>query len=366
MPNLVVDITGHGFGHAGQTAPVVEALRNRHPNLCVTIRSRVPRAQLEQLFAPGFAMAEPPPDLGMAMHSPVSVDRAASFAWYERLQAGWGETIEGQARTLEALAPDLLFSNVGFVGLAAAARAGIPSIAMSSLNWADIVQGYGAAPLPLIERMREAYRSARAFVLVTPHMPTVWADNRVTVGPVGRKGTDRRAEIARSLGLDPAKPWVVVSFGGIPMGDLATTFPRLEEVEWIVDIAPLEGMRSIRDLEVPFIDLIASADIVVTKTGYGLFVEPAAHGLFVIYRRRPDWPESPYLEGWLRSRQIGEPLPESPDELASLILSRGRRSPPLSIPSGIDAAADIVEALLYPGDTSRVARSAKVRRSAGG
>ena len=78
MPHLVVDITGHGFGHAGQTAPVVEELRRRRPALRLTIRTAVPPAQLTQLFAPGFATAPPPPDIGLAMHSPIRVDRARS------------------------------------------------------------------------------------------------------------------------------------------------------------------------------------------------------------------------------------------------------------------------------------------------
>ena len=347
MPHLVVDITGHGFGHAGQTAPVIEALRRRHQDLRVTVRSRVPPAQLDQLFAPGIELATPAPDLGLAMHSPVAVDVATSRAWYERMSDTWEETVDREALALAALRPDLVISNVGFLCLAAAARCGLPAIAMSSLNWADIVEGYGAAPATMIERMRETYRSAAAFILLSPHLPTTWAPSRVSVGPVGRLGTARREEIAAASSLDPAKLWAVVSFGGIPMGDLATRLPALPFVEWLVDIADVAGTTSIRHLDVPFIDLLASADLVLTKTGYGLFVEPAAHGLHVLYRPRPDWPEAPYLEGWLRDLKVGTPLPDDRADLERLLGTLPRRSAPRPLLHGIEEAARLVEAKLY-------------------
>jgi hypothetical protein len=41
------------------------------------------------------------------------------------------------ARLFRDLQPDLVFSDVAYLPLAGAARAGIPSVSMCSLNWAD-------------------------------------------------------------------------------------------------------------------------------------------------------------------------------------------------------------------------------------
>ena len=59
----------------------------------------------------------------------------------------------------------------------------------------------------------------------------------------------------------------------------------------------------------PFIDLLASSDLVVTKSGYGLIVEPACHGVRILYQARPDWPESPFVSRWLSENGHGKQVP---------------------------------------------------------
>jgi len=46
--------------------------------------------------------------------------------------------------------------------------------------------------------------------------------------------------------------------------------------------------------------LLASCDLLMTKVGYGSFVEATAQAKPVLYLDRPDWPETPYLANWLR------------------------------------------------------------------
>ncbi len=40
-PHLVVSISGHGFGHVAQTAPVLNRLHECMPQLRITVRSNV-------------------------------------------------------------------------------------------------------------------------------------------------------------------------------------------------------------------------------------------------------------------------------------------------------------------------------------
>jgi hypothetical protein len=46
MSHLVVSISGHGFGHVAQTAPILNLLHERMPQLRRTVRSAVPLAYL--------------------------------------------------------------------------------------------------------------------------------------------------------------------------------------------------------------------------------------------------------------------------------------------------------------------------------
>ena len=50
----------------------------------------------------------------------------------------------------------------------------------------------------------------------------------------------------------------------------------------------------------PFTDLLASVDAIVTKPGYGTFVEAATAGTPVLYLQRDLWPEQDVLIEWLQ------------------------------------------------------------------
>ena len=59
------------------------------------------------------------------------------------------------------------------------------------------------------------------------------------------------------------------------------------------DLFELDGIN------LSFLDVVASCDAVITKPGYGTFVESACHGAPVLYTRRQDWPEEGALINWL-------------------------------------------------------------------
>ena len=341
---IVVDISGHGFGHAGQLAPILAELHRRRPELRLVVRSTLPEEPLEAILGGTFERAEPPPDPCLAMHDPVHVDRAATRAAYATLEAGFETLVEAEAARLRALAPDLLVANIGFVGLAAAARAGVPAIAIGSLNWADIAAAYEVASPAMVERMRAAYRSAELTVLLTPHLPTPWLDRRVSVGPVARVGRPRRAELRAALGLAPDILLGLVAFGGIDGAERLATLPAIDGVAWLADRVERPGMLTTRGLDLTFPDLLASVDVVITKSGYGTFAEAAAAGVPVLYRPRPDWPEAPWLEGWIRQVGIGRPLPPDADGIAALVeeLRAAPRPRPVP-PTGVADAVAILE-----------------------
>lgn len=347
MSHLLVDISGHGFGHAGQLAPILAELRRRRPELRVTVRSTLSAAALASLLPGSFARAEPPPDPCLSMHDPVTVDRATTRAAYAALEADWDAAVERETARLFALAPDLLVSNVGFLGLAAAAEAGIRAVVIGSLNWADIAQAYGVASPAMLERMRAAYRSAERAILLTPHLPMDWLPRRVSVGPVARVGKPQRARLVRALRLDPQARLVLVAFGGIEGSERLADLPDISGVVWLADRLERPGMISTRGLDLAFPDLLASVDLLITKSGYGLFAEAAAAGVPLLFRPRPDWPESPYLEGWIQRAGIGRPLPAEPLELARTIATIAAAPRPAPVPaSGVAQAVAILERLL--------------------
>lgn len=201
MPHLLVDLSYHGFGHIAQTAPVVNALAERLPGLRVTLRSGAPQAVLAQRFHCNFTLIPKALDFGMEMADALAVQVEESADAYRAFHRDWKGRVAREAENMAALAPDLLFANVPYLSLAAAASAGIPAVAMCSLNWADIYAHYchGRSEASEIHgQMLAAYNSAAHFIrplpgmawrvwrIVAPSVPSPgWG---ATAGPTWRPG----------------------------------------------------------------------------------------------------------------------------------------------------------------------------------
>ncbi len=352
--HLLVDISPHGYGHIAQCAPVVNALGERLAPLRLTVRSAAPRPVLASHFQGELEVLAPGPEPGLLMADGMTVLPRASFDAYRALHARWDERVAQEARTLQALGVDLVLSAVGCLPLAAARRAGVPSVGIGSFHWAAMFQHYcghyeGAGEIAA--RMLAAYREASCFIALTPGMPMPeLAPARV--GPVARLGRNRSAEIRARLGLEAAIRLALVALGGIPTPLPLKALPAVPGLHWLV---PQQGASRRTDasaseaLSMGFNDLIASVDLVLTKPGYGTFVEAACAGAAVVTLARPDWPETPYLVEWLRSHARCEVLPPegfAPGELQTAVeelLALPRPTAPR--PTGIREAAQIVEAL---------------------
>lgn len=350
MSHIVFDVSGHGFGHLAQVAPVVGELRARLPaNDRITVRAGHPPEVLAAFLPADVAVAPPPPDAVLAMHSPIDVDGPASIARYAALHADWPGTVDAEASRLAALAPDLLVSDVGYVGLAAARRLGVAAHPLCSLDWYAPFLAYCRA-CPDFDRIAgeilDAYRGASTFLQLAPHLPMDYLEDRRAFGPVARRGRNRRAELERRFPALAGKRLLLFAQGGIDGGFRPENLPWTSEVCWVcpgeVPIGA-EGVMAQSRLGLSFIDTLASVDVVVTKPGYGTLVEAVCNGVAVVSVERPDWPESPHLQAWTLAHGRGAFVPRSDrwlDEALSvaLDLAAGARPAPLD-PSGANEVA---------------------------
>src|SRR5690606_8001459 len=55
------------------------------------------------------------------------------------------------------------------------------------------------------------------------------------------------------------------------------------------------------EISYSYADVIASCDLVITKPGYGMFVEAAGAGVPVLHSSRDRWPDVVSLTNWLRT-----------------------------------------------------------------
>lgn len=349
--HLFIDISSHGFGHLAITAPVLNALAETTPGLRLTIRSGLPLAKLHQRIRPPFTHIAEASDFGYVMVDATRINRVASAAAYRQAHAGWAERVAEESAFLATLQPDVVLTNVSYLPLAGAAQAGIPAASLCSLNWADLFAHYFAGEdwaAAIHAEMLAAYRSAAAFLRVTPGMAMDSLNNVRAVGPMAARGQ------RHDLGLGEKRA-VLVAMGGIAHRLPVDDWPRLPGIRWLV---PAEWQCrhpdaiAAENFGLGFTDLLCSVDAIITKPGYGTFTEAAVNGTPVLYQRRDDWPEQDCLIDWLkkhgRSREVPAAALQHGDLQAALNALWEMPMPPLPDTGGETEAARLLRSLRRP------------------
>jgi hypothetical protein len=304
--HLVVTITHHGLGHFAQTAPVLNALRRRLPQLRLTLVTTIPEAKLRERIEGEFSLQERALDFGFVMRDALNIDAARSARAYRDLHEQWDARVAEEAQWLACLQADAVLANVAYLPLAAAGALGLPAFAMSSLNWADLfAHSYaGEAWSPAIHaQMLAADRCARLFIRLIPAMPMPDLPLVRAVGPVARVGRRRRAELMARLGGQEGERLVAVMFGGVEKRLPMETWPLGPDIRWLVPQSwqiRHPRVHALEPLLWDYTDIIASVDAVIGKPGYGTFVEAACNDTPTLYALRNDWPEQAWLVDWLK------------------------------------------------------------------
>ena len=142
----------------------------------------------------------------------------------------------------------------------------------------------------------------------------------------------------------------IAVFAVIPFSSLFTllNIVRMEQVIWLFDRASPGDRDDIVDstrLKVPFIDLLASVDAVLTKPGYGTYAEAVCNATPLLTLARSDWPETSYLNLWAAAHgRVAEidPAVFRRGDFTGALDALWSQTPPATIPvpTGVDEAAE--------------------------
>lgn len=354
--HLLIDISAHGLGHLAQTAPVIDALQARFPDLQLTVRSALPRSNLERRIAADFTHLPESRDFGFVMHNAVDIDLAASANAYRECHTGWPQKIASEAAWLKANRVDAVLTNAAYLPLTAAADAGLPSACLCSLNWADLFIHYFAGETWAQEihaEMLAAYRTADCFLRVTPGLPMESFSRVRAVGPIASLGRRDKNRLSQRLGIAADHRLVLLAMGGMEFRLPVETWDRVPGISWLVPDAwqvRRDDVRAFDNTDIGFRDVLASVDAVVTKPGYGTFAEAACGGIPMLYLQRDDWLETRHFSAWLathaRSRELSRSRLIAGDFIDDLNRLWQQQAPAVPLASGIEEAADSLRAVL--------------------
>ena len=258
-------------------------------------------------------------DTGIAQIDSLRLDEVETIRRATAFYGTFDRRVTVEARILQDVSASLVVGDVPPLAFAAAADAAIPSIALANFTWDWIYAGYAAfrenAP-DALTTIGEAYAKA-SLALRLPFAGGFDTMSVVRDVPlIARRSRRTRDENRRLLELDDNRPVVLASFGGhrtaIEYGRIASTNDltvALTDYE-----APSSRELSARDgrmrcfttemLEVADIryeDLVAAADVVVSKPGYGIVSECIANQAALLYTSRGAFKENDVLLAEMKS-----------------------------------------------------------------
>lgn len=328
----------HGLGHVVRSAEVARALRRHRPDLRIrwyvadpSVLARVPEAPADGVRVHDLGA-------GAVQRDALRLDLPATARTLRREVLVWDARADALARAFGEDGIALVVADVPPLAFDAAGRAGIPAVAVGNFGWDFVYAALAALPgadsafAAAAERASAAYARARLLLRLPLGEPMAAFPVRRDVALVARRGRLPRGEVRRALGLAPGERLLLASFGGEGL-PVEPSLPR--------------GWRALRDdPRFAYPDLVAAADAVLSKPGYGIVTDCLAACTPLLWMARPDWPEEPILREALAgipSREVSAADLADPRALAAALEAVG----PLRFPDWpLDGAEQVAEAVL--------------------
>ncbi len=307
MPSIWCAISGHGYGHAAQVVPVLNALGAIVPGLTVVLRTTVPASFFHDRLTIQWKHSPEQQDVGCIQDGPLKIDIDATWAAHQHFHETWETRLSNEIAAMQAAAPSLVIADTPYLAIEAGSRAQIPTVALANFTWDLVLKEYCHASSPsrrkLIECIRDSYAKVDMALRITP-APSIDAfSSMIDIGPIADPAPPERNRLASALDLTSGERLVLVGFGGIPLTSLPLKqMEQLRPYRFIIDGPAPSGysrIHSTKALPFSFKTLLASVDVIMTKPGYGTIVEAVALQQPIVYVRRFNFADEPPLVDYL-------------------------------------------------------------------
>jgi L-arabinokinase len=352
-------VSAHGYGHGVRSCDIIGAINRLCPRLSITVVSDLPVSFFENRLGSGTNLYRSGAfDVGMVQLDSIRTDVPATLAKVEALYAQSDKLIAEEIAFLERACIGLVVADIPAIPLEAAALAGIPRIAVGNFSWDWIYSAFverDARWRKLVRRFENGYGKADLLLRLpfSADMHSFRAAEDIPL--VASPGQNRRAELATIAGCREDKRWVLLSFTTLDWGDDALdNVEKLTEYEFFT-VLPLRFLRGnihpIKREQVPFADVAASVDGVLSKPGYGIVSDCVVNQKPLLYAERTDFAEYEVLVEAIRKYLKHSHIPAERlyrGEIGpALDLLWDCPDPPLSLQGGgAEIAAHRIEAFL--------------------
>jgi UDP:flavonoid glycosyltransferase YjiC (YdhE family) len=295
---------------------VIRALRQADPEVRIYVRTTAPQwlfyhSSLPVSYTP-LAI-----DAGIIQPNSLRMDLDATVQACRDLHDSLPKLLDQEVEFIRQQSIDLIVGDIPPAAFEIAARADIPSVAVTNFSWDVIYRAYADEHpgfIPLINEMANFYtRATLALTLPYPADMSMFP-RREAIPWITRLSSLNRAQARAVFGLPENATIVLLSFGGLGLANFP--WQRLDELTefFFVTTGAAGSSRGnllvLDDAQRRYEDLLRAVDVIVTKPGYGIVADLLAHHLPVLYTERGNFPEYPFLVRALKDLATAEFIPQ--------------------------------------------------------
>jgi hypothetical protein len=279
---IVFYISGHGWGHASRSLELLNAIGRQAPAARVVVRTAVDR-RLFSSAGPNVDVQTIETDTGIVQIDSLRLDEDATARRAAVFYGDFDSRVAAEAALLRRVKAAMVVGDIPPLAFAAAAHAGVPSVAVGNFTWDWIYDSYPAfarfAPdvLPLIRGAYESTTLALRLPLHGGFAPMAGALRDIPF--IARRSDRDVGDTRRLMGIAGDRPVALASFGG---HGLDLPYRQIGRASGLTVLAPSDGLPDGLRYE----DLVAAADVVVSKPGYGIVSECVANQTPLLYAPR--------------------------------------------------------------------------------
>lgn len=304
MHTLYVPISSHGFGHATRTIAVINTWRRllRHqgsPDVLPIFVTGIPQWLFSRSVEGEFLYRGRSLDVGVIQSDSLQMDLAATAVALEELQTRAESLIRAEADFIRLNRCQLVFADIPPLASAIAHAAGIPCWVAGNFGWDFIYRGFGEPFAPFVGWIENLHQQCDRTFRLPFCEPMASFPSPVDVGLTGAEPAHDRETIAAKLDLDPQRPTILLTFGGLGIATLpyenVHRFPDWQFLTFEKNAPALPNLRCLNGQVWRPVDVMPLCHAVVSKPGYSTFSEAIRVGVGVYALTRDGFGEAPLL-----------------------------------------------------------------------
>lgn len=307
-------ITSHGLGHLTRCIAVAQELHKQQPELQLAFSTTIPEDRLRRELTFPFLYRSCAYEPGTAQKNCFELDLETTRRQYREFFAERASKIAEEEAFLKSIGCTGVVSDASALAIRAASNLQLPNLVLANFTWDWILEPIltELEDLKILTTLRSDY-AAGDLHLQYPFGPDKSPVLRTEKVPmVSRVAGQSPASVRDQLGLpsrkeDPLTLVLVCPGGWDPEAWDPIHIESCENYRFVLvgDLpvtSPQPSLHLPHDLPggIQFTDLVAAADIVLTKPGYGMASECLRHKTPLLSIERPGFRETEILLGQLQ------------------------------------------------------------------